>query len=57
MTTISLELDNEQAKWLQDWSIMAGYENETDGVLSVLKTCGAIPRGAEYWKEKFSFAE
>ena len=57
MTTIKLELSSEQAQWLADWSIMAGYKDEHDGVLSVLKVCGAIPRGSEYWKEKFGFAE
>ena len=57
MTTIKLELSFEQAKWLQDWSTMAGYKDEQEGVLSVLKVCGAIPRGHEYWQDVFGFAE
>lgn len=55
--TLELNLTNEQHKWLEDWSTMAGYNSATDGVTEVLRTVGAIPRGSEYWKQKFSFAE
>ena len=57
MTTLQLTLTTEEQKWLQDWSTMAGYTSSTDGIRQVLKTCGAIPRGSDYWKERFSFAE
>ena len=55
--TLQLQLTNEQHKWLDDWATMAGYNSAADGVTEVLKTCGAIPRGSDYWKKKFSFAE
>ena len=57
MTTLQLDLTSEQSKWLNDWSTMSGYGSSAEGIFEVLKVCGAIPRGAEYWKEKFSFAE
>ena len=57
MTTISLNLTSEEAKWLGDWSTLAAYKTPEEGVKEVLKVCGAIPRGQEYWKERFSFAE
>ena len=57
MTKLELSLTSEESKWLSDWSTMAGYKSNTDGVLEVLKVVGAIPKGSAYWKEKFEFAE
>ena len=57
MTQVTLPLTTEELKWLDQWSVLAGYSSASDGVKEVLKTCGAIPRGQKYWKEKFSFAE
>jgi hypothetical protein len=57
MTTMQVPLSTEESKWLEDWSTMSGYGSSTEGIREVLKTIGAIPRGADYWKNKFSFAE
>jgi hypothetical protein len=57
MTTMQVPLSTEESKWLEDWSTMSGYSSATDGIREVLKVCGAIPRGSDYWKNKFSFAE
>ena len=58
MTTLPITLTTEESKWLDDWSLMAGYSSASDGIKEVLKTCGGLPRGSQYWKEKFpSFAE
>ncbi len=57
MTTLPITLTTEEEKWLDDWSTMAGYRSASEGIKEVLKTCGAIPRGSEYFKKKFSFAE
>lgn len=58
MTTLSLNLTNEEMQWCSDWSTLSGYSNAAEGVKEVLKVCGAIPRGPEYWQEKFgSMAE
>lgn len=57
MTTITLPLTSEEQKWLDDWSTMSGYSSTSDGVREVLRTIGAIPRGSDYWKERFTFAE
>ncbi|QNI75613.1 hypothetical protein SynMVIR181_00613 [Synechococcus sp. MVIR-18-1] len=42
---------------MDDWSTMSGYSSTSDGVREVLRTIGAIPRGSDYWKERFTFAE
>ncbi|MDC0325911.1 hypothetical protein OAL60_00565 [bacterium] len=57
MTTVSLPLTTEEQRWLDDWSVMAGYKSASEGIKEVLKTCGAIPRGSDYFKSKFPFAE
>ena len=57
MTNLNLLLTNEENRWLEDWSTMSGYTSAEDGIREVLKTCGAIPRGEDYWKKRFSFAE
>ena len=57
MTTLPIPLSTDEEKWLADWSTMAGYHNSTEGIREVLKTVGAIPRGSDYWKQRFGFAE
>ena len=57
MTNLNLLLTNEENRWLEDWSTMSGYNTAEDGIREVLKTCGAIPRGEDYWKKRFTFAE
>jgi hypothetical protein len=57
MTTLPITLTTEEQKWLDDWSTMSGYSSSCDGVREVLKVCGAIPRGSDYWKTRFSFSE
>jgi hypothetical protein len=57
MTTLEVNLTEEESHWLSDWSTMSGYKTPVDGIKEVLKVCGAIPKGSQYWKEKFSFAE
>ena len=57
MTMLTLPLTNEEQHWLSDWSVLAGYQTPEQGVMEVLKTVGAVPKGHEYWKRKFSFAE
>lgn len=54
MTAITLELTNEEAKWLSDWSVQSGYIDPDKGIIEVLKVCGAIPRGSEYYKKAFA---
>ena len=57
MSTVNISLTSEESKWLEDWSTMGGYKSATEGIKEVLKVCGAIPRGHDYWKNKFEFAE
>lgn len=57
MTTLNISLTTEEQKWLDDWSCLAGYKSTTEGIKEVLKVCGAIPRGSDYWKKQFEFAE
>lgn len=57
MTQLTLSLTTDEQKWLQDWSTLAGYDSASDGIKEVLKTCGGLPRGSKYWKERFAFAE
>ena len=57
MTTLSLDLTAEEMKWCSDWSTLSGYTDAAEGVKEVLKVCGAIPRGPEYYKKRFDFAE
>ena len=54
MTTVSLELTNEQAKWCEDWATLAGHANPTEGIIEMLKLCGGLPRGSEYYQKKFA---
>lgn len=57
MTTLPITLTTEEQKWLDDWSVMSGYQSPSEGIKEVLKVVGAIPRGHQYWKSRFSFAE
>ena len=57
MSTVNISLTSEEQKWLEDWSTMGGYKSATEGIKEVLKVCGAIPRGHDYWKKQFEFAE
>lgn len=57
MTHLALTLTEEENKWLDDWSVMQAYSSPEEGIKEVLRVCGAIPRGHEYWKDKFSFSE
>ena len=57
MSTLQLSLTSEESKWLEDWSTMSGYGSTAEGIREVLRVCGAIPRGSDYWKQKFAFAE
>ena len=57
MTTLSLDLTAEEMKWLDDWSVLSAYQSPQEGIREVLKTCGAIPKGHEYFKQRFNFAE
>ena len=57
MTQVTLPLTTEENSWLDGWSVMAGYKSSSEGIREVLKTVGAIPRGEDYWKEVFPFAE
>ena len=57
MTSLTVPLTNEETKWLSDWSCLAGYTTPEEGVKEVLKVVGAIPKGSQYWKDHFSFAE
>lgn len=57
MTTLSLNLTTEEHRWLDDWSVMSAYTTPEEGIREVLKTCGAIPKGSAYYKQRFSFAE
>ncbi len=57
MTTLPLTLTAEESRWLCDWSTLSGHQSPEEGVREVLKVCGAIPRGSEYFKKKFSFSD
>lgn len=57
MTTLQLPLTSEEEQWLSDWSTLAGYKTNTDGIREVLKVVGAIPKGTDYWRQRFDFAE
>ena len=57
MTNLSLNLTEEEGKWLDDWSVLSAYDTPEQGVIEVLKTCGALPRGHNYFHQRFSFAE
>ena len=57
MTTLPITLTSEEDRWLSDWATMSGYQTPDEGVREVLKTIGAIPRGSDYWKQRFEFAE
>ena len=57
MTKLELPLTTEEEKWLSAWVTMQAYASPAEGVREVLKVCGAIPRGSEYWKDRFTFAE
>ena len=57
MTTLNLTLTEEEQHWLNDWSVLSAYKTPEEGIREVLKTCGAIPRGSEYFKRRFSFSE
>jgi hypothetical protein len=57
MSMLTVPLTDEESTWLEDWSTLSGYQTPADGIKEVLKVCGAIPKGHEYWKKKFSFAE
>ena len=57
MTTLPIHLTSEESRWLEDWSTLACYKTPEEGIKEVLRTCGAIPRGSQYFKQRFSFAE
>ena len=57
MITLPISLTNEESKWLDDWSVMAGYKSPEEGIRELMKVSGAIPKGQAYWKDRFSFAE
>jgi hypothetical protein len=57
MTTLPINLTNEESKWLSDWATTSAYKTPEEGIKEVLKVVGAIPRGSAYWKDHFAFAE
>jgi hypothetical protein len=57
MNSSTITLTADELRWLDGWTALAAYNSPEEGVLEVLKTCGAIPRGSEYFKQRFSFAE
>lgn len=57
MTTLPIHLTSEETRWLEDWSTLAAYKTPEEGIKELLRTCGAIPRGSQYFKQRFSFTE
>ena len=57
MTTLPIHLTSEESRWLEDWSTLAAYSTPEEGIREVLKTVGAIPRGSDYFRQRFAFSE
>lgn len=55
--TTSITLTSEEEKWLSDWSTLSGYKTNEEGIREVLKTIGAIPKGSDFYRQRFGFAE
>ena len=57
MTELKLSLTLQEERWLDDWSVLSGYQTPQQGVMELLKVAGAIPRGSEYFKKRFAHLE
>ena len=54
MKDLTLSLTYEEKRWLDDWSTLSGYSDAQHGIKELLKVAGAIPRGSEYFKQRFA---